>query len=478
MDALRLVSSIIAITDLAMKITTAFYNEITLDTVAKGHPDFVINEFPTLIAFLQDIKNSFLNSREPPPAAAEASMRSCESHMIRLVDELHKLYGPGLDRKLTLSRRLRISSRQKILNNEYRSFRQSVLLFKDVCLFFKIQELNIKQVSANEVNERSIQEVQYLKSMLFETQRILYDQYGHGDRPDKQHMQKTSNQSQNIARRTHQYQSDCEYQDGINDSSLLRLQLDLQFQYPDKTVFTAVICPEVQDDQPPKRVVARVLLDTGSDVNIVSEKYLQEVGLSHLITEVPEDEQVQMGGIEEQGPGWKFTRKFTSRFYLYSSITTETAEFFVTKSSDWDILISQKQYAKFAAKKGPASKKLFWMSKKKRDPAKEAEQREFERSRQELLKNHRLLYEEREKTKRISQLENRHLFAAGRAWTVDDNRRAIMPASMSGASGSGQENSSIQMDSIDEQRSIKLREASIKSGTMQDDPEDELKDIN
>lgn len=206
--------------------------------------------------------------------------------------------------------------------------------------------------------------------MLFETQRILYDQYGHGDRPDKQHMQKTSNQSQNIARRTHQYQSDREYQDEIKDSSLLRLQLDLQVQYPDKTVFTAVICPEVQDDQPPKMVVARVLLDTGSDVNIVSEKYLQEVGLSHLITEVPEDEQVQMGGIEEQGPGWKFKRKFTSRFYLYSSITTETAEFFVTKSSDWDILISQKQYAKSAAKKSTASKKLLWMSKKKRDPGK------------------------------------------------------------------------------------------------------------
>ena len=65
MEALGLVSSIIAITDLATKITTAFYNEITLDTVAKGHPDSLINEFPTLIAFLQDIKNSFLNSREP-----------------------------------------------------------------------------------------------------------------------------------------------------------------------------------------------------------------------------------------------------------------------------------------------------------------------------------------------------------------------------------------------------------------------------
>ncbi|TEY38782.1 hypothetical protein BOTCAL_0476g00090 [Botryotinia calthae] len=311
--------------------------------------------------------------------------------------------------------------------------------------------------------------------MLFERQRILYDQYGHGDRPDKQHMQKTSNQSQSIARRTHQYQFDCEYQDEINDASLLRLQLNLQVKYPDKTVFIAVICPEVQDDQPLKRVVAPVLLDTGSDVNIVSEKYLQEVGLSHLIIEIPEDEQVQMVGIEEQGPGWKFKRKFKSRFYLYSSITTETAEFFVTKSSDWDILISQKQYAKSTAEKGPASKKLLWMSKKKRDPA---EQREFEWSQQELLENYRLLYEEREKAKRISQLENRHLPAAGRAWTVDDNRRAIMPASMSGASGSGQEKSSIQMDSIDEQRSTKLREASIKSGTMQDEPEDDSKDIN
>lgn len=70
---------------------------------------------------------------------------------------------------------------------------------------------------------------------------------------------------------------------------------------------------------------------------------IQEDGLSHLITEILEDEQFDMRGIEEQAPAWKFKRKFTSRFYLYSSMITETAEFFVAKSSDWDILISQKQ---------------------------------------------------------------------------------------------------------------------------------------
>jgi hypothetical protein len=117
-------------------------------------------------------------------------------------------------------------------------------------------------------------------------------------------------------------------------------------------------------------VVARAMLDTGSDVNIISEKYLQEVGLSHLITPILEDEQFEMNGIEEQGPAWKFKRKFTSRFFLYSSRSTVTAEFFVTSSSDWDILISQKQYAKLEADRNSAAKKLLWMPRKRRNPSK------------------------------------------------------------------------------------------------------------
>jgi hypothetical protein len=153
---------------------------------------------------------------------------------------------------------------------------------------------------------------------------------------------RTSQEPQSVVRHTHQHQSEKEYQDDVDDGSLLRLHRNLQREYPDKTVFTAVICPEVQEGQPLKMVAARVLLDTGSDVNIVSEKYLQEVGLSQFVTQIPEDEQFEMSGIEEQGPALKFERKFTSRFFMYSSRGTETAEFFVTKSSDWDILISQK----------------------------------------------------------------------------------------------------------------------------------------
>lgn len=103
----------------------------------------------------------------------------------------------------------------------------------------------------------------------------------------------------------------------------------------------------------------------------------------------------------------------------------------------------------------------------------EAEQRDFERRRQIEVENLRNVYDDRESMKRIRQPEGRDLSAAGRAWTIDDNRRAIMSASVSGASGSGPGDSSIRMNSIDEQRSIKLKEASIRSGTMQDGSDDE-----
>jgi hypothetical protein len=47
-----------------------------------------------------------------------------------------------------------------------------------------------------------------------------------------------------------------------------------------------------------------------------------------------------------------------------------------------------------------------------------------------------------------------------------------MPASMSGGSGEG--SSSMRMNSMEEQSPNKLREASIKSGTMEDGSGDEL----
>jgi hypothetical protein len=132
MAELGFASSVVGVISLAISIQQALLDQSLL--VVKRHPDFVTNDIPTLIGFLHDINNSFLNSKEAPPAAAEASMRSCKFYLEHLDRELHKLYGSDLDRKLTVSQRVRIQLGQKTVENAYRSFRHSVLLLKDVCL--------------------------------------------------------------------------------------------------------------------------------------------------------------------------------------------------------------------------------------------------------------------------------------------------------------------------------------------------------
>jgi hypothetical protein len=131
------------------------------------------------------------------------------------------------------------------------------------------------------------------------------------------------------------------------------------------TVFPVVICPEVHvaEGQLPKMELAIMFMDTGSHVNIVSEKYLEQACLSHLIVDIPEDEQVEISSIAEAGPAWKFERKFKTKFFLYSSgRRIETAEFFVTKSSDFDFIVSQKQFAIMAKEESSARQKLLWLS--------------------------------------------------------------------------------------------------------------------
>lgn len=135
MDGISFASSVVGVISLAISIQKDLFDQSLL--LIKRHPDFVKNDLPTLIAFLHDIKNSFLNSREAPPAAAEASMRSCKFYLEQLDRELHKLYGPDLGRKLTVSQRVRIQLRQRTLEDAYRSFRHSVLLLKDVCLLYE-----------------------------------------------------------------------------------------------------------------------------------------------------------------------------------------------------------------------------------------------------------------------------------------------------------------------------------------------------
>jgi hypothetical protein len=71
----------------------------------------------------------------------------------------------------------------------------------------------------------------------------------------------------------------------------------------------------------------------------------------------------------------------------------------------------------------------------------------------------------------MQQREQFYIHPAGRAWTIDENTKGINPALMSGGSGEG--SSLMRINSMDGRSSNKLREASIRSGTMEDGSDDE-----
>lgn len=79
------------------------------------------------------------------------------------------------------------------------------------------------------------------------------------------------------------------------------------------------------------------------------------------------------------------------------------------------------------------------------------------------LETLREAYAQRENQKRLNSQLTGALPGAGRAWTLDERRRALMRGSTSTTSG-GEGPSAMRMTSMDEQRLQKQKEASIRSG--------------
>jgi hypothetical protein len=241
-----------------------------------------------------------------------------------------------------------------------------------------------------------------------------------------------------------------EYQDDVDDNYLLLLQRRLQQEHPNQAVFTAVLCPVFQDRRNVQRVTANCKLDTGSEVNVISKKYVETAGMADLIVQIPANEVIEVRGIVENGPGWKPTTKLALlRFYLYNRPTTDASDFFITETSDWDVLLSQKYYSTLGEQSRPDNlKKLLWLRKLHRTPSKIPEaiiilvcidsptgqeriQQEFAKRREIERKAAQGAYDERENQKKAQQYEVRQLPSPrplGRAWTMnDDHTMALLP---------------------------------------------------
>jgi hypothetical protein len=130
MNPLGTASSLVGIISVAISIQDVLFDK---SFIVNRHTNFIKNDLPTLIAFLNDVKNSFLNSREQLPAAAESSMRSCEYYLENLESVFQAAFGPQMDQRMKVHHRIRIHFGHDRIQDSYRSFRDSVLMLKDVC---------------------------------------------------------------------------------------------------------------------------------------------------------------------------------------------------------------------------------------------------------------------------------------------------------------------------------------------------------
>ena len=125
-DPLPFVASIAEVIGIAQQAAASLadFENVQPDLSFKG-------EFRTLTSFLADIKNTFLNAREEPPATAQYALYNCHTSLKAIEKALPRNYGRDL--KADKWRKQMYRDRVKLMENKYSSFRDSVHILKDVC---------------------------------------------------------------------------------------------------------------------------------------------------------------------------------------------------------------------------------------------------------------------------------------------------------------------------------------------------------
>ena len=124
MDSLSFASSIVGIISTAQKATAyiAGLKNKQAGLIFEG-------ELCILTSFLTDIKNTFLNTREEPPSTAQYALHNCDTSLKALEKVLVNNYRRDSEAKWKDQWLLRRSKQTK---NESNSFRDSVLMLKDI----------------------------------------------------------------------------------------------------------------------------------------------------------------------------------------------------------------------------------------------------------------------------------------------------------------------------------------------------------
>ncbi|TVY15467.1 hypothetical protein LARI1_G007327, partial [Lachnellula arida] len=211
-----------------------------------------------------------------------------------------------------------------------------------------------------------------------------------------------------------------------------RLQAELQKRQlddVDATLFLIKLLPVQQGIE--VRFSAMCKLDTGSEINIVDQGFIQEHKLEDLVEEIPLELQKPYRGFG--GGQFTFARKIFLPFMMKRATKIRTAEFFLYPDLDFNILIGNKFFTAVVEddETYKNSVALIVPGKQKLDPEQEALKRDqLDRQQGDDIALKKEKDERRRRTllhRQQQQLSPSSFGTSGRAYTIYDDSVPAAP---------------------------------------------------
>ncbi|TAQ89665.1 hypothetical protein B7494_g2019 [Chlorociboria aeruginascens] len=302
MDPLSFAGSVFTVIDLALAISSR--PTITRKKYLIG---FIQEELPILASLLHETSSIFLNSERLIPESAKYALSLCETRMQKLE---HKLLRSGM---LKLDEKPKFNSIKMFLGED-RTY--------NACIAFKEAVLTLREIATM---LRYVERLgKYIDTNGFET---------------NQHSP-AGKVGSNTAIGPHLQENFIpEYMKQEIEEQQLKADLqNRQLDDTDATLFLIRLLPVLGGIE--GRFSAMCKLDTGSEVNLIDEKFVQEGNLTEIVQNIAAGEQTRYKGLG----GGEFipTRKIFLPFTIKRAAKIRTGTFFLYPNLDFNIMISNK----------------------------------------------------------------------------------------------------------------------------------------
>ncbi|TVY26451.1 hypothetical protein LHYA1_G003539 [Lachnellula hyalina] len=354
---------------------------------------FVKEDLPILSALLQETNSIFLNTEHPIPESAVTALSSCTNRMSKLQYLLQKNYVLDSSKKHP-SRAVKFLLAGGQMYSACLAFKEAILTIREIATIIELVAAFHKDFRHDTAQEHGLSTAvaQYLQPTLME-----------------EHIK-------------------IEIEEQRLQAELQNRQLD----DADATLFLIKLLPVHQGIE--TRFSAMCKLDTGSEINIVDQGFIQECKLEDLVEEIPSELQKPYCGLG--GGQFTFARKIFLPFIMKRATKIRTAEFFLYPDLDFNILIGNKFFTAVVQEdeRYKNSVALIVRGKQKLDPKQEALKRDqLDRQQREDVALKKEKYERRRRTlfhrqqQQQQQLSPSSFGTSGRAYTIYDDSVPAAP---------------------------------------------------